>query len=70
MMLFAAHITPNARPFLRTNHWSRYNELGLKRSPLPMAHTTPCVAMRCHTCFENEESSEPITVITSPVGAQ
>jgi len=35
-----------------------------------MAHITPWVATRCHTCFEKEERIDPITVITSPVGAQ
>lgn len=68
--LFAAHIMPSARPFLRTNHWSRYKEDGLKSKPLPMAHITPWVAMRCHTVFEKDDRSEPMTVTTKPVGAQ
>lgn len=70
VMLFAAHIVPSARPLRRKNHWSRYKEDGLNNSPFPMAHTTPCVAIRCHTCTENEDSRDPITVMTRPVGAQ
>jgi hypothetical protein len=70
VILFAAHITPNARPFLRINHWSIYNELGLQRKPLPMAHITPWVAMRCHISVEKEDRIDPTTVMSSPVGAQ
>jgi hypothetical protein len=70
VILFAAHMVPSARPFRRKNHWSRYKEDGLNNNPFPMAHMTPWVAIRCHICTENEDSRDPITVITRPVGAQ
>lgn len=67
--LFAAHIVPSARPFLRTNHWSKYRDDGLKSKPLPMAHITPWVATRCHTFSEKDESRDPMTVVINPAGA-
>ena len=70
VILFAAHIVPNARPFLRTNHWSRYRDDGLNSNPFPIAHITPCVAIRCHTSSAKDDRRDPITVMTSPAGAQ
>jgi hypothetical protein len=70
VVLFAAHMVPRARPLRRRNHWSRYKEDGLNSSPFPMAHMTPWVAIKCHTSFENDDSKEPIKVMTRPVGAQ
>lgn len=67
--LFAAHMVPSARPFRRKNHWSRYKDDGLNKSAFPIAHMTPWVAIRCQTCTENEESKDPITVMTRPAGA-
>jgi hypothetical protein len=70
VILFAAHIVPRARPFRRKNHWSRYKEDGLNKSPFPMAHMTPWVAIKCHTCTENEDNRDPTTVMAKPAGAQ
>lgn len=69
-MLFAAHIVPSARPLRRKNHWSRYKEDGLNKSPFPIAQMTPWVAIKCHTCSENEDNRDPITVMTRPAGAE
>lgn len=69
-ILFAAHIVPYASPFRCTNHWSRYSVVGVNSSPFPIAHRTPCVAIRCQTSMENEESRDPATVRTRPVMAQ
>jgi hypothetical protein len=68
--LFAAHMIPYASPFRCANHWSRYSVVGLNTSPLPMAQSTPCVAIRCQTYTENDESSDPATVRTRPTTAQ
>lgn len=70
VILFAAHIVPRARPFRRKNHWSRYKEDGLNKSPFPMAHMTPWGAIRCQTCTENEDNRDPTTVMAKPAGAQ
>ena len=69
-MLFAAHMMPYARPFLRMNHWSRYKVDGLKISPLPIAATTPCVTIKCHTVTEKDEANDPPTLSRRPTEAQ
>ena len=68
VILLAAHMIPRASPFFCMNHWSIYRDDGLNMSALPMAHITPCVAIRCQTCREKDDRREPITVIARPVG--
>ncbi len=65
-----AHIVPYAMPFREMNHSSRYNVVGLNRSPLPMAQSTPCGAMSCHTCMAKEDRIRLPTVSARPMGPQ